>query len=99
MVQAISGDQSARRAAAESRMPRTSTVASLIDNFNRLRGALYEICAINTELLRRREGSHFYIQCRPGCVDSTVLKTSSSSYYRIWSAWICVCGSDPVNTG
>jgi hypothetical protein len=30
-------------------------VASLIDNFNRLRGALYEICAINTELLRRRE--------------------------------------------
>jgi hypothetical protein len=30
-------------------------VASLIGNFNRLREALNEICAINTELLRRRE--------------------------------------------
>ena len=30
-------------------------VASLIGNFNKLREALNEICAINTELLRRRE--------------------------------------------
>jgi hypothetical protein len=30
-------------------------VATLIGNFNRLREALNEICAINTELLRRRE--------------------------------------------
>jgi hypothetical protein len=30
-------------------------VASLIGNFNKLRDALNEICAINTELLRRRE--------------------------------------------
>jgi hypothetical protein len=30
-------------------------VASLIGNFSKLREALNEICAINTELLRRRE--------------------------------------------
>jgi hypothetical protein len=30
-------------------------VVGLIGNFNRLREALNEICAINTELLRRRE--------------------------------------------
>ena len=30
-------------------------VRELIDNFNRLREVLNEICAINTELLRRRE--------------------------------------------
>ena len=30
-------------------------VLSLIGNFNRLREALNEICAINAELLRRRE--------------------------------------------
>jgi hypothetical protein len=30
-------------------------VASLVRNFNELREALNEICAINTELLRRRE--------------------------------------------
>jgi hypothetical protein len=30
-------------------------VGQLIDNFHRLREALNEICAINAELLRRRE--------------------------------------------
>ncbi len=30
-------------------------VAQLIDNFRKLRQALDEICAINAELLRRRE--------------------------------------------
>jgi hypothetical protein len=30
-------------------------VAQLIDNFRKLREMLNEICAINTELLRRRE--------------------------------------------
>lgn len=55
--EAISGDQSARRAAAQRLRPECHARARchLIDNFNRLRGALYEICAINTELLRRRE--------------------------------------------
>lgn len=34
---------------------RTDEVRALVDNFNKAREILNEICAINTELLRRRE--------------------------------------------
>jgi hypothetical protein len=36
-------------------MPLCAQVAKLLDNLHRLRAALNEICAINAELLRRRE--------------------------------------------
>ena len=55
--EAISVHQSARRAPAPGLRSNNAypQAAQLIDNFHRLREALDEICAINAELLRRRE--------------------------------------------
>src|SRR5262249_11154343 len=55
--QALSVDQrhrstSANRLCAERRLTK---VSEYLDNYRRVRDALNEICAINTELLRRRE--------------------------------------------
>ena len=53
--EAVSVHQPARRATATRLHDAHLQVARLIDNFRKLRATLDEICAINTELLRRRE--------------------------------------------
>lgn len=55
--EAIPGNQPTWRAPRRDYVPNAAyeQVGRLIGNFHRLRDALNEICAINTELLRRRE--------------------------------------------
>ena len=55
--EAVSGDQSTWRPPSQKYVPNAACeqVAEWLGNFRRLRDTLNQICAINAELLRRRE--------------------------------------------